>query len=172
MLIHQPDHMKSVRNYACIGKPLSNQPPIGRIHVDADHFNFVPTLQRLQKIAHIGGAAPLYYIKDSAAGQIAKRGRKALPAGKSVLINAQNARACAVCPVAALVLHHLVVVALHAGYAYAVLVGDVLAGNTFVVGLKNVALEQLCCSAPHFYACKSGIEISAAVFTSVFMAAN
>ena len=89
-----------------------------------------------------------------------------------MLINAQNARACAVCPVAALVLHHLVVVALHAGYAYAVLVGDILAGNPFIVGLKYVALEQLCCSAPHFYACKSGIKISTAFFASVFVAAN
>jgi len=53
-----------------------------------------------------------------------------------------------------------------------VLVGDVLAGNTFVVGLKNVALEQLCCSAPHFYACKSAIKISTAFFASVFVAAN
>ena len=112
MLVNQPDHMKSVCNYACIGKPLSNQPPIGRIHVDADLFNFVPTLQRLQKIAHIAGAAPLNHVKDSAAGQVAKRGRKDLSARKSVLINAQNARACAVCPVAALVLHHLVVVPL------------------------------------------------------------
>lgn len=73
---------------------------------------------------------------------------------------------------AALVLHHLVVVPLHTGYPDAVLGGYFLAGNTFVVILKYVALEQLCCSAPHFYACKSGIEISAAVFTSVFMAAN
>ena len=104
--------MKSVCNYACIGKPLSNQPPIGRIHVDADLFNFVPTLQRLQKIAHIAGAPPLNDIKDPSAGQIAKSGCKALPARKSVLINAQNARACAVCPVAALVLHHLVAVPL------------------------------------------------------------
>ena len=115
---------------------------------------------------------PLTTSKTLPAGQVAKSGRKALSARKSVLINAQNARTCAVCPVAALVLHHLVVVPLHAGNAYAVLVGDVLAGNTFVVGLKNIALKQLCCSAPHFYACKSGIEISAAVFTSVFMAAN
>ena len=89
-----------------------------------------------------------------------------------MLINAQNARACAVCPVATLVLHHLMVVALHAGHADAVLVGDVLAGNTFVVGLKNVALEQLCCSTPHFYACKTGVKISTAAFASVFMAAN
>ena len=90
-------------------------------------------LQRLQKIAHIGCAAPFNHIKYPAAGQVAKSGRKALPAGKTVLINAQNARACAVCPVAALVLHHLVVIALHAGYAYAVLVGDIFAGDTFVV---------------------------------------
>ena len=101
-----------------------------------------------------------------------KDGGKALSARKSMLINAQNARACAVCPVAALVLHHLVVVALHAGYANAVLVSDIFAGNSFVVGLKNVALEQLCCSAPHFYACKSGIKISTAFFASVFVAAN
>ena len=149
-----------------------HQTPIGRIHVDADHFNFMAALQRLQKIAHIGGAAPFNHIKDPAAGQVAKSGRKALSARKSVLINAQNARTCAVCPVAALVLHHLVVVPLHTGYPDAVLRGYFLAGNTFVVSLKYVALEQLCCSAPHFYACKSGIEISAAVFTSVFMAAN
>ena len=64
------------------------------------------------------------------------------------------------------------VVALHAGHADAVLVSDVLAGNTFVVGLKNVALEQLCCSAPHFYACKTGVKISTAAFASVFVAAN
>ena len=89
-----------------------------------------------------------------------------------MFINAQNARAIAVCPVAALVLHHLVVVPFHAGNANAVFIGDFFAGNAFVVSLKYVALEQLCCSAPHFYACKSSIEISAAVFTSVFMAAN
>ena len=164
--------MESVRNNARIGKPLSHQSPIGRIHIDADHFNFVAALQRLQKIAHIGCTTPLYHIKDPAASQVAKRGRKALPAGKSVLINAQNARACTVCLVVALVLHHLVVVPLHTGYPDAVLVGYFLTGNTFVVSLKYVALEQLCCSAPHFYACKSGIEISAAVFTSVFMAEN
>ena len=164
--------MKSVRNNVRIGKPLPHKSPIRRVHINTDHFNFVAALQRLQKIAHIGGAAPFNHIKDPAAGQVAKCGCKALPARKSMLINAQNARACAVCPVAALVLHHLVVIALHAGYAYAVLVGDVLAGNTFVVGLKNVALEQLCCSAPHFYACKSGIKISTAFFASVFVAAN
>ena len=73
---------------------------------------------------------------------------------------------------AALVLHHLVVVALYAGYANAVLIGDFLAGNAFIVRLKYVALEQFCCSAPHFYACKSGIKISTAFFASVFVAAN
>ena len=96
-------------------------------------------LQRLQKIAHIGGAAPFNHIKDPAAGQVAKCGCKALPARKSMLINAQNARACAVCPVAALVLHHLVVVPLHAGNANAVLNGDFLARNAFIIGLKYVA---------------------------------
>ncbi len=73
---------------------------------------------------------------------------------------------------AALVLHHLVVVALYAGYANAVLIGDFLAGNAFIVRLKYVALEQFCCSAPHFYACKTGVKIPSAVFASVFMAAN
>ena len=73
---------------------------------------------------------------------------------------------------AARVLHHLVIVALHAGYPDAVLVGYFLAGNTFVVSLKYVALEQLCCSAPYFYACKASVKIPAAVFTSVFMAAD
>ena len=129
-------------------------------------------LQRLQKVAHISGATTFNHIKDPAAGQVAKRCCKALSARKSMLINAQNARACAVCPVAALVLHHLVVVPLHAGNANTVLIGDFLAGNAFVVSQKYIALEQLCCSAPHLYACKSGIEISTAVCTSVFMAAN
>ena len=73
---------------------------------------------------------------------------------------------------AALVLHHLVVVALYAGYANAVLIGDFLAGNAFIVRLKYVAFEQFCCSAPHFYACKTGVKIPATAFTSVFMAAN
>ena len=98
-------------------------------------------LQRLQKIAHIGCATPFNHIKYPAPGQVAKRGRKALPARKSVLINAQNARACSVCPVAALVLHHLVVVPLHAGNANTVLIGDFLAGNAFVVSQKYIALE-------------------------------
>lgn len=32
----------------------------------------------------------------------------------------------------------------YAGYAYAVLVGDFFIGNTFVVRLENIVLEQLC----------------------------
>ena len=63
-----------------------------------------------------------------------------------------NTRAGALCPVAALVLHHLMVVALHAGHADALLVGDALAQNAFVVGLKDMARKQCCCSAPHFNA--------------------
>ncbi|MCB6554716.1 hypothetical protein LI168_16020, partial [Desulfovibrio desulfuricans] len=81
-------------------------------------------------------------------------------------------RACAVCPVAALVLHHLVVAPLYAGNTNAVLIGDFLARITFIIGLKYVVLEQFCCPAPHFYACKTGVKILTAALASVFMAAN
>ena len=52
----------------------------------------------------------------------------------------------------------------YAGYAYAVLVGDFFAGNTFVVRLENIVFEQRCCLVPHFMPARRRIIISATIF--------
>ena len=46
----------------------------------------------------------------------------------------------------------------YAGYAYAVLVGDFFIGNTFVVRLENIVLEQLCCFVTHFMPARRRIK--------------
>ena len=39
MVLNDPNHMESVRNDFGVGEPLSNQLPIGRREINADHFD-------------------------------------------------------------------------------------------------------------------------------------